>query len=222
MIQANSTGQAGYTTVNRPAQRTCGNEGPSDGYKPGDQGFCGTTYTPSTIKATCPQPVSSPEVRGAIDLVSGGQLTNVVKARGMPRTDWHRPEAPAPFASVETHMTFEADGQKAEIGFSTGLGHLTRVTPGETKTPNGAITVRYNGGEPQELNNREIDSLLGNIYGRFSGQMTQQNANDFSHVINMAMAVRHQDGSPEQVAAQHQQFSQNRIHQPEICFPFGQ
>lgn len=148
----------------------------------------------------------------AIDTMREGAITKMVVAKGMPHLGWHRPAAPGPFRSVDHHVTFENEGTSVTVNFTTGMGHLAPVTPGETDVP-GSITL----GEGQPLNNKELDGLMNSLYSRYSRKMSEEDASTLQHLINTTAAVRFKEGSPEQVAARHQVCSQS-IVQPQICF----
>ncbi len=156
----------------------------------------------------------SEAAQAAIDTVRNGEITQTVIAKGLPRFDWHYPAAPEAFRSVDHHVTFESEGSATTINFTTGLGHLAPVTPGETQVP-GSITL----GDGTALNNKELDGLLTSLYSRFSSQMSERDADTLQHLINTTAAVRFKDGSPEQVASAHQKFCE-AVVQPQICPQF--
>ncbi|MEW6280587.1 MAG: hypothetical protein AB1758_18325 [Candidatus Eremiobacterota bacterium] len=208
IIQQAFTNGSVYSQFSNAA---CGSKG-GDGYA-GCTHRCGGCKRAEVAAAARSEETIRPEVQQAVDLVRGGEITQMVVAKGIAFPDYHQPQAPGPFHSVDHHVTFEKDGSSATVNFTTGLGHLAPVTPGETAAP-GPISVGQ-GDQAVALNNKELDSLLGALYSRFSEKLTDSDADTLQHLIDTAASVRFQ-GNPELIASKHAEYSQNVI-QPQTC-----
>ncbi len=147
-------------------------------------------------------PAARAEVLAQIDEVKNLPIPGIKRrTRGMTRTAYFAPAAPAPFAAGRFQVDFEKpDGSLVGVIFQTeaGPGHLARVVPGETPISGGSISFLSNPDDSHSitstLNKAEEKSLIEGLYGRFTQRMTSKQADQANSVISYAMAIHFRDG----------------------------
>ncbi len=180
-----------------------------------------------------PPVASAPAVtaQGAPQQPEFGQLLNDLRdaqivgygrvSRGMPEPGQAvLPKRPQCFPAITKEIIFrspEGVQQKLLIDAEGSLGHFTPIVPGDTTIP-GARMVWQREGSPYELDQKECQRVLSQLYSNFARRQPAVQLDRLQEAVNMAAAVAHNGEGWEAVEQSYIQGLAN-VQSMRILFP---